>query len=180
METEEEKKDELWKIRDAASSVLLHGEGGLRPLPIIEDGIVPPERFSEFLSGLYVLFDKHGIRSSVWGDAGDANIHTRPFLDLGQVGDRQKAFRLAEEYYNLVISLGGSTSGENGDGRVRGPYLKQQYGEDLYALFQKVKQIFDPYNMLNPGVKVNVSLEDIKPLLRNEYSQDFVQHLPRG
>lgn len=179
-ETEEEKKEELWKIRDAAASVLLHGEGGLRPLPIIEDAIVPPERFSDLLGGLYQLFDKHSIKSSVWGDAGDANIHTRPFLDLGQVGDRQKAFRLAEEYYNLVFSLGGSTSGENGDGRVRAPYLKQQYGEELYGVFQKVKQIFDPYSMLNPGVKINVTLEDIKPLLRNEYSQDFIEHLPRG
>jgi FAD/FMN-containing dehydrogenase len=105
----------------------------------------------------------------------------QPHLDLGQVGDRQKAFRLMHDYYQLVISLGGTTSGEYNDGRLRAPYLKTLYGEEMYALFQKVKQIFDPYGMLNPGVKIDVTLEDVKAHLRSEYNHgNRYEHLPRS
>jgi FAD/FMN-containing dehydrogenase len=97
------------------------------------------------------------------------------------VGDRQKAFRLLDDYTKLVISLGGSTSGEHGDGRLRAPYLEALYGPQIYQLFQKVKQIFDPYSILNPGVKINVTLDDIKPLLRSEYTMNHLyDHMPRS
>jgi FAD/FMN-containing dehydrogenase len=105
----------------------------------------------------------------------------QPFLDLSQVGDRQKIFRLLDEYTQLVLSLGGSISGEHGEGRLRAPYLQQQYGPELYGLFQKVKQIFDPYGVLNPGVKVNVTLDSVKALLRSNYTLDHLyNHLPRS
>lgn len=175
------KKDELWKIRHSAASIITHSENNLKAIPIIEDGIVPIEQFHDYLKGVYQLFEKHGLRAAVWGHAGDANVHMQPFLDLSQVGDRQKAFKLIDEYYKLVISLGGSTSGEHGDGRLRAPYLADLYGNEAYELFQKTKQIFDPYNTLNPGVKIDVTLNDIKPLMRQEYSLEHLyDHLPRS
>jgi FAD/FMN-containing dehydrogenase len=181
IETVPANQEELWKIRHSSATVLAHGEGGAKALPLIEDGVVPPERFREYLEGVYQLFTRHQLQVAVWGHAGDANLHMQPYLDLGQVGDRQKVFRLLDEYYNLVISLGGSTSGEHGDGRIRAPYLAKLYGPEAYALFQKVKQIFDPYGTLNPGVKVNASLESIKPLLRSSYSLDHLyDHMPRS
>lgn len=180
VESEENNKDQLWKVRHLAASVLAHNEGNARAVPIIEDGVVPVERFREYVVGLYKLFAKYGLKAAVWGHAGDANLHMQPFLDLGQVGDRQKVFRLMDEYYKFVISLGGSTSGEHNDGRLRGPYLAELYGPEIYDLFMKIKHIFDPYGILNPGVKVNVSLEDIRPLLRHEYSlKHGYDHLPR-
>jgi FAD/FMN-containing dehydrogenase len=91
-------------------------------------------------------------------------------LDLKEVGDRQKIFKLMEEYYSLIISLGGSISGENGDGRLRTPYIEKQYGKEAYELFLKVKAAFDPFNILNPGVKFGTSLESLKPILREEYT----------
>jgi MFS family permease len=70
---------------------------------------------------------------------------------------------------------------KTGFANFKRPYLKQLYGDDIYAVFQKVKQIFDPYGTLNPGVKINVTLDDIKPLLRHEYSMDHLySHLPRS
>ncbi len=81
----------------------------------------------------------------------------------------------------MVISLGGSTSGEHSHGRLRAPYLSKLYGPDIYELFRKVKAIFDPYGTLNPGVKIDVTLDDIKPLLRDEYSMEHLyDHLPRS
>jgi FAD/FMN-containing dehydrogenase len=175
------KQEQLWKIRHASAAVVAHGDGGTKALPIIEDGVVPPERFREYLEGVYQLFTRHRLQIAIWGHAGDANLHMQPFLDLSQVGDRQKVFRIIDEYYNLVISLGGSTSGEHGDGRIRAPYLQKLYGPELYALFAKVKQIFDPYGTMNPGVKMNVNMESIKPLLRSGYSMEHLyDHLPRS
>ncbi len=172
-------QDELWSIRRASATIVSHGEGNTKALPLIEDGVVPPDRFSEFLSGVQQLFSKHRLQVAVWGHAGDANLHMQPFLDLSQVGDRQKVFRLLDEYYGLIISLGGSTSGEHNDGRLRGAYLERLYGPEIYALFKKVKTIFDPYGTLNPGVKMDATLESIKPLIRSSYSiEHLYDHLP--
>lgn len=180
LETEEEAKARLWKIRHSAAAVISHTDGKKKALPIVEDGIVPMNRFTEYIHGVYEIFDKYKLKIALWGHAGNANIHMQPFLDLGQIGDRQKVFKIIDEYYKLVISLGGSTSGEHSDGRLRAPYLRDMYGDDVYALFQKIKLIFDPYGTLNPGVKMNVSIDDIKPLLRDEYSMEHLyDHLPR-
>ena len=171
----------LRKVRDAAASVIAHGEGSLRAVPIIEDAIVPPEKLQELINGTYKIFAAERLQVAIWGHAGDGNIHLQPFLDLAQVGDRQKAFRLMDAYYQLVINLGGSTSGEHGDGRLRGPFLSYVYGPEVYDLFTKVKQLFDPYGTLNPGVKVGVSLDSVKPLMRSSYSLDHLyDHMPRS
>lgn len=180
VESDPNEQDRLWAVRHASATIVAHGEGGAKALPIIEDGVVPPDRFGEYLDGVHQLFARNRLEVAVWGHAGDANLHMQPFLDLSQVGDRQKVFRLLDEYYSLVISLGGSTSGEHNDGRLRGAYLQQLYGPEVYQLFEKVKKIFDPYGTLNPGVKIGVTLESIKPLLRNSYSIDHLyDHLPR-
>lgn len=181
VETDPTEQDKLWKVRYASASVLSHGEGGVKALPFMEDGVVPPERFKEYLEGIYDICARSHVQPAVWGHAGDGNLHIQPFLDLAQVGDRQKIFRLTEEYTDLVLRLGGVTSGENGDGRLRGSYLQKVYGPEMYALFQKVKQVFDPYNTLNPGVKVNANLDAAKALLRSGYSLDHLyNHLPRS
>ncbi|HKR81605.1 MAG TPA: FAD-linked oxidase C-terminal domain-containing protein [Candidatus Saccharimonadales bacterium] len=181
LETDPLQKEQLWKIRHSSATVVAHSEGNLKAVPIIEDGVVPIEKFSEYLDGVYQLFARQHLHAAVWGHAGDANVHMQPFLDLSQVGDRQKAFRLIDDYYNLVISLGGSTSGEHGDGRLRAPYLEKLYGAELYGVFQKVKQIFDPYGTMNPGVKINVTLDQVKPLLRQTYTLDHLHdHMPHS
>lgn len=171
----------LWKVRHAAASVLAHSEGQVKPVPIIEDGIVPPEKLHDLISGIYKIFAAEHLQVALWGHAGDGNIHMQPFLDLSQLGDRQKAFRVMDAYYKFVIELGGSTTGEHGDGRLRGPYLEQLYGSEVYELFTKVKKIFDPYGTLNPGVKVGVRLDDVKPLVRNHYSLSHLyEHMPHS
>lgn len=170
----------LLKARAASASLLAYSEKQLKALPLIDDGIVPVDRLAELISGTYALFAAAKLQVAVWGHAGDGNIHVYPFFDLSQLGDRQRAFRLLDEYTKLVVSLGGSTSGQHNDGRLRAPYLKHVYGDEGYALMQKVKQIFDPYGILNPGVKIGVNLDHIKPLLRAHYSLGHLyHHMPR-
>jgi len=180
LETELQKKEELWKIRHSVASVMSFVDGNAKALPIVDDGIVPVERFGELLKSVYELFDGMGLKTAVWGHAGDANIHIEPFLNLGQVGDRQKAFKLIDEYHKLVISMGGSTTGQYGDGRLRGPYLRTLLGDAKYELLQKVKKIFDPYGTLNPGVKINVEQQETKQYLRNDYNLEHLyDFMPR-
>lgn len=179
--TDPEEQQQFWKVRQASSTMLAHNEGLLRSVPIIGDGAVPLQRLRDYLEGVYKLLASAGIKPAVWGHAGDGMIHVQPRFNIGQVGDRQKAFRLMDEYHKLVIGLGGTISAENGDGRLRAPYLEKQYGPEVYALLQKVKQIFDPYGTLNPGVKFGSSLDDIKALVRNDYGLDHIYtHLPRS
>lgn len=181
VEEDENEKSKLWKIRHTSAAVLAHVEGAARALPIIEDAIVPLDKIQQVMSGLYDLFGKMELQPAIWGHGMDGQLSIQPFLDLSQVGDRQKALRLMDDYYAMVIDHGGSTSGSHGDGRLRGPYLERLTGKVIYDLFEKTKIIFDPHGMLNPGVKVDVTTEDVKPLLRHEYSLDYLaQHLPRS
>ncbi len=180
IEEDSEQQEQIWKVRQAASAVVSFSDGGSKALPIIDDGIVPIEKLSDLIEGIYLLFEKFKLQVAIWGHAGDGNIHVQPMLDLSQLGDRQKMFKLMDVYYGLVIKLGGSISGENGDGRLRGPLLRQMYGDEAYNLLEQVKSIFDPHGTLNPGVKIGITYDDIKPLLRSEYTMSHLyDHLPR-
>lgn len=175
-----DERDELWKIRHSAAAVSSHNEGAKKGLPIIEDGVVPQEVFPKFIKSVYALFEKNGQQAAMWGHAGNANIHLQPFFDISKVGDRQKLFKLMDEYYEIISQLGGSTSGGHNDGRLRGPYLQQLYGEEMYKIFEGAKRIFDPHNVLNPGVKIGVTKEQQRTELRQDYDIDqFSQYLPR-
>ena len=180
VETKPLEQEKLWRIRHSSATVVAHAEGNLRAVPVIEDGVVPVEKLETYVTGIYQLFKHYQLNVAVWGHAGDGNLHVQPFLDLSQIGDRQKLFRLMDEYYSFVIKLGGSTSGEHGDGRLRAPYLAEVYGKELYEVLGKVKNAFDPYNILNPGVKFGTTFDDLRGSLRQEYSLGHLhQHLPR-
>ncbi|QQS19575.1 FAD-binding oxidoreductase [Candidatus Saccharibacteria bacterium] len=172
---------ELWKIRHASASLLSHSEGQNKSIPLIEDGVVPISKTAEFVAEIYALFGALKLDVAIWGHMGDGNLHVQPFLDLSQLGDRQKAFKLMDQYYDLVIRLGGSTTGQHNDGRLRERYVEKMYGAEAYELFKKIKQIFDPFSILNPGVKINMTGEDSRSALRTNYSLDSLyKHMPRS
>ena len=175
-----EQQQLLWKLRQSTSTLLGHNSGLVRPVPLFDAG-VPLDRLREYIEGVYGLMETNNVKPGLWGHAGDGNLLLQPPLNLGQVGDRQKAFRLMDEYHALIIKLGGTISSSASDGRLRTPYLEQMYGPELYGLLQKLKQIFDPYGTLNPGVKFGSSLDDIKGMVRNDYDIDHTYtHLPRS
>lgn len=179
-ETDPVEQDKLWSLRYASATIISHAEGNLRALPFVEDGAVPTDKLAEYLEATYELFRKHQLTAALWGRVGDGSLRLQPFLDLGQIGDRQKLFRLADEYYALLVKLGGTTSGSHGDGRLRARYLPQLYGKDMYNVLAKLKVAFDPHNILNPGVKFGSSADDVKAMLRPEYTLGHLySHLPR-
>ena len=179
--TDVEQQQQFWKVRQTSSTILGHNDGLNRAVPVIGDASIPAESLRAYLEGLRTILDTQDLPTSLWGHAGEGIIHVQPQLDLAKVGDRQKAFRLMDDYNKLVVSLGGSISSEGGDGRLRTPYLEAFYGSEAYALLQKVKLTFDPYGTLNPGVKFGSSLEDIKAMVRADFALDHLyDHLPRS
>lgn len=179
IETDPEKQDNLWKIRFSSSLAFGYNEGLLHPLPLTDDMVVPVDKFGELISYIYDLYSREHLNIALWGHPLDANVHLLANLNIAHVGDRQKAFRMQEECASKIEELGGSLTGRYNDGRLRGPYLDVIYPPKMYELFSQVKQIFDPYNIVNPGVKINVTKEEIKPMLRSDYSLDHIyDHLP--
>jgi len=174
-------QDRLWQIRHSVSVIMTHPRGQAKAVPVAEDISVPTDKLAEFLHRASKIYKASGLAPAMWGRAGDGVVLMQPVLNIGNLGGRQKLFRISEELYDLAIELGGAISGGHNDGRQRGPYLKKMFGEETYSLMEKVKQIFDPHGVLNPGVKIGVSLDDAKALLRTDYNHGSRhQHLPRS
>ncbi len=175
-----DEQQKLWGIRHSAAAVVNYDQGGKASLPIIEDGIVPMTAFRSFINDVYELFKANHLEVAIWGHAGDANIHMQPLLDLHKTADRQKVFKLMDEYYKLVLKYNGSIAAEHNDGRLRAPYVAAQVGEELAEVFAQIKKAFDPHGTLNPGVKVGTSLKEVSTLLRESYSiAHLADQLPR-
>src|SRR3989344_1280024 len=180
IESDEIEVEQLWKLRQSVASVIAHGSNSAKAVPIIDDAIVPFQRVAEFITKVYELFEGYKMPVTMWGHIGEVNLHVQPFLDLSQLGDRQRVFRILDDYYGLVIEFGGSTSGQHNDGRLRAPFLKKLYGDEVYELLKKIKTIFDPYGTLNSGVKIDVEIDHIKPLVRHDFSLEHLSaHMPR-
>jgi hypothetical protein len=89
----------------------------------------------------------------------------------------EKVFQVADEFYKMVIAMGGSTCGEHNDGLMRSPWLKKLYGDEMYELFMRVKHLFDPHDILNPGKKTDLPIEYIQKLINEERHEYGMAHL---
>jgi hypothetical protein len=135
-------------------------------MQFIEDAAVPPDRLPEYVRGVRAALDRQEMRGVIFGHAGDANVHVNPLVDLRRDDWRARVAALLEEVTALAARLGGTLTGEHGDGRLRTPLLHRTWSGDALALFGAVKRAFDPDGVLNPGVKVarpgQAPLGDIK------------------
>ncbi|HDJ89282.1 MAG TPA: FAD-binding oxidoreductase, partial [Thermoprotei archaeon] len=150
----EDEMENLFEVRRAAIPII-NKTRGLRKYPaFIEDLVVPPDRLLEFIRGMYRILEKYGLDTIIFGHAGQGNIHTHPPINLKDPIDIDRMRAVCRDIYRLVVKLRGAISGEHGNGRLRTPFMKIEYPE-LLKIFVKVKEIFDPKNILNPGPKIN-------------------------
>ena len=140
----------LWAVRSSAWSLINKVKGRRRPQNFIDDVAVDPAKIPEYLRGLYKIFTKYDVIAINYGHAGNGNIHVNPLLDLKDPEDLERLRGLAKDVAELGISLGGTISGEHGDGLVRSPFLKHLWGP-VYDYFEEIKALFDPQNIMNPG-----------------------------
>jgi Fe-S oxidoreductase len=140
-------------------------QGTSRPLPFVEDVIVPPPRLAEFLVELQNVLKQRHVTASVYGHAAHGRLHVRPFLDLASDDDIGQMRVLADDLYRIVLGLGGSIGGELGAGLSRTGFLRRQHGP-LCDVFADIKRAFDPNNVLNPGKVVGDNPEQLTQNLR--------------
>jgi FAD/FMN-containing dehydrogenase len=144
----------LWHLRHAANPILNRLDPALKPMQLIEDGCVPPERFSDYVRGVRAALDRQDIHGVIFGHAGDANVHVDPMIDVRVPDWKARAVALIDEVTALTARLGGTMSGEHGDGRLRAPLLPRLWPADTLERFAAVKRAFDPDAILNPGAKI--------------------------
>ncbi len=157
--TESEK---YWDIRRESFALLRKHVKDKHTAPFIDDIIVKPEYLPEFLPKLNAILNKYPITYTIAGHAGNGNFHIIPLMDFSNPDTAHIIIDLSKEVYDLVFKYKGSTTGEHNDGIIRGPFLKQMYGEEIYKLFEETKNIFDMQNILNPGKKVGATMEYLK------------------
>jgi len=167
-------RDRLWAVRRAAMPLANRLPGKQQAVVFIEDPAVMPPRLPELLDGLDAIFADHGVEASIVGHAGSGNIHVRPIMDLRQADDVRKVESIAEANCELLKSLKGSLSGEHGDGLCATPFLPRMYGP-AYPLFERVKAIFDPQGILNPGKIVGEEGRKVTDDLRFGYGYRTVR-----
>ena len=152
---EDVERRNLWSVRHAASPLIAESaRSGLVSTQIIEDSVVPPEALGAYLSGVDDILQAAKTDAVIFGHAGDANVHVNPLIDVGRSSWRSQARTLLKETADLVAELGGTLSGEHGDGRLRAPFVEQIWGPRLTTCFERTKDILDPAGILNPGVIV--------------------------
>jgi hypothetical protein len=140
----------LWSLPSKVVPRLNRLKGLTRPIPFVEDVAVPPEALHEFLVRAQKVFQSHEVTASLYSHAAAGQIHLRPFLPAPAPQDGPKLEEIARDLYEAVFAVGGTISGEHGDGLSRTAFIRAQYGP-LYRVFQQVKDLFDPHNILNPG-----------------------------
>jgi FAD/FMN-containing dehydrogenase/Fe-S oxidoreductase len=140
----------IWTLRKAGLGLLSNLPGDEKAVPVIEDTAVDVHDLPSFIRDFNEILKKHNLFSVHYAHAGSGEIHLRPIINL-KTEEGNKLFRIiAEEIATLVKKYNGSLSGEHGDGRLRGEFIKQMVGEKNYELLKKVKRVWDPENIFNP------------------------------
>ncbi len=150
-----EKEEMIWKVREGGLGSTSWVPGRPDTWPGWEDSAVPVEQVHAYLPALRKLFDKYGYHPSLYGHFGQGCIHCRVGFDLYTAPGIEKYKSFMDEASDLVVSFGGSLSGEHGDGQARGEYLPKMFGDVLYQSFREFKSIWDPQWKMNPGKKID-------------------------
>jgi FAD/FMN-containing dehydrogenase/Fe-S oxidoreductase len=150
---EEEKK--IWEVREAGLGATARVPGEPVTWEGWEDSAVPPHQVGVYLRELRKLYNKFGYACSLYGHFGDGCIHTRIDFGLKTKSGIEKYRQFVTEAAELVVGLGGSISGEHGDGQAKADLLPIMFGKELVEAFGEFKKIWDPQNKMNPGKVVN-------------------------
>ena len=152
--TERNALEQLWSVRHAASPMLARLGEGRRSLQVIEDACVPLAAMSHYITTVRQAGARNNIQLVIFGHAGSGNLHVNLLPDLTETDWKTRVIAIFDEVTDAVLRLGGTPSGEHGDGRLRTHLLERVYGAEIMALFRLVKDAFDPLGILNPGIKL--------------------------
>jgi glycolate oxidase len=144
--------DKIWEIREGILLRMKHEME--RPekkiLSFIDDLAVPPDRLPDLIKKLETIFQEENVEAIMYGHIAEGNLHIEPFIH--REGWEEVTKRLAEKCIKAVLEYDGTITGEHGMGRNRSKYLYAEWGKQAFDYFHEIKQIFDPYDLMNPGV----------------------------
>jgi FAD/FMN-containing dehydrogenase/Fe-S oxidoreductase len=173
----------IWEVREAGLGATAFIPGKEDTYEGWEDSAVPPERLGEYLRRLQKLADEYGYESALYGHYGQGCVHARWNFDLVTKPGIQKFRRWLGDASDLVVELGGSISGEHGDGQSKAELLPKMYGDDLVRAFEEFKSIWDPDWKMNPGkvvrpyrvdenLRLGTDYEPWRPKVKFAYPED--------
>ena len=157
---------QIFDVRSSALNIMMSMKTEGKPVSFIEDCAVPLEHLADYTERLTAVFAKHGTTGTWYAHASVGCLHVRPVLNLKLERDVHSMRAIAEEAFAMVREYKGAHSGEHGDGLVRSEFHETMYGRPLVALFEQVKDRFDPGARLNPGKVVRPSKMDDRSLFR--------------
>ena len=175
--------EDLWAIRESGLGSTAFPPDGKDHWPGWEDSAVPPAKVGPYLRDLQALYDRYGLAGALYGHFGQGCVHSRISFDL-RTADGLASYRsFMSEAADLVVSYGGSLSGEHGDGQQKAELLVKQYGEPLLSAMREFKRIWDPTWSMNPGkvvdayrmdenLKLGVDYNPARPPVRFSYAED--------
>lgn len=144
-----------WELRKKGLGILMGDPSDKKPLAFVEDSCVPVASLPEYIDDVLEICKSEGTDAIVYAHASVGVIHVRPLLDLSNIADIQAMKRISEQVFDRVCHYKGAWSGEHGDGLVRSYKNREFFGDEIYELFQRVKRIFDPVGIMNPGKVVD-------------------------
>jgi FAD/FMN-containing dehydrogenase len=170
----------LWAIRHAASPILARLPESRRSLQVIEDGCVPVDRVSDYIRAVRRAASERGVPVVLFGHAGDGHIHVNLLPDVTRDGWEEAVEALMDDVNQTVIRLGGTPTGEHGDGRLRVGWVERVYGPEIVELFQLIKRSFDPRGIFNPGIILSSAESPIRRLKVGSEAAVLPADLDRG
>ncbi|HEY4715324.1 MAG TPA: FAD-binding oxidoreductase [Candidatus Paceibacterota bacterium] len=154
--------EKYFEIRHESFNLLRQHVKGKRTAPFIDDIIVRPEFLPKFLPELNNILKDYPIEYTLAGHPGDGNFHIIPLMDMKDPRSRKIIPELSNKVYDLVLRYHGSITAEHNDGIIRTPYLEKMFGKEMIGIFNKIKNIFDPQGVFNPGKKTKGDINYIK------------------
>jgi FAD/FMN-containing dehydrogenase/Fe-S oxidoreductase len=144
--------EKVWELRRAGQGLVNNVPGDAKPREIVEDTAVAVEDLPAYIAEFdRLLAEKYGIDCIHYAHAGAGELHLRPLFDLKSPEGLRMFRGVATDVALLVKKYRGSLSGEHGDGRLRGEFIRTMVGDDCFRLLERVKRAFDPRGILNPG-----------------------------
>ena len=141
----------VWSLREAALGLSTAMKDDAKSISFVEDTAVPPEKLSPFIGRFLEIVRGHNTTAGVYAHASVGCLHVRPVINMKTEEGVRQFEAIANDVAKLVLEFGGALSGEHGDGLVRGPFMRQMFGDTLYEAFREVKRTFDPHGIFNPG-----------------------------
>ena len=178
----------IWTLRKAGLGLLGNLPGNEKAVPVIEDTAVDVQDLPAYIREFNEILKRYDLYSVHYAHAGSGELHLRPIINLKTTEGNTLFRQIAEEIAILVKKYKGSLSGEHGDGRLRGEFIRQMVGDKNYKLLQQIKNTWDPNGIFNPGKIVNTP--PMNTMLRYEpgqqtplfktvfrfHNQDILQH----